>query len=126
MVECGRPVMHTSCTFLRFKAGRIEVTSSLSPELDKATTTSPSTIMPKSPWAASAGCTKKAGVPVEAMVAAILRLMWPDLPIPITTTRPRQFKIASTACTKASSSPRDTSCKASASVLNTCRAHSVY
>jgi hypothetical protein len=30
-------------------------------------------IMPRSPWLASAGCTKCAGVPVEAKVAAILR-----------------------------------------------------
>ncbi len=29
--------------------------------------------MPRSPWLASAACTKKAGVPVEASVAAILR-----------------------------------------------------
>ena len=41
-------------------------------------------IMPRSPWLASAACTKKAGVPVEAKVAAILRPIWPDLPSPVT------------------------------------------
>ena len=38
--------------------------------------------MPRSPWLASAGWTKCAGVPVLARVAAILRAMWPDLPMP--------------------------------------------
>src|SRR5699024_8411022 len=53
-------------------------------------------IMPISPCKASAACMKKAGVPVEAKVAAILRPIWPDLPMPVTTTRPRH---ASTRCT---------------------------
>ena len=44
--------------------------------------------MPRSPWLASAGWTKSAGVPVEASVAAILRATWPLLPMPVTTTRP--------------------------------------
>jgi hypothetical protein len=35
--------------------------------------TSSDVIMPRSPWLASAAWTKKAGVPVEARVAAILR-----------------------------------------------------
>ena len=38
--------------------------------------------------AASPGWTKNAGVPVEASVAAILRAMWPLLPMPETMTRP--------------------------------------
>ena len=46
--------------------------------------------MPRSPWLASAGCRKNAGVPVLASVAAILPPTWPDLPIPETTTRPVQ------------------------------------
>ena len=54
-------------------------------------------IMPRSPWAASAGWTNMAGVPVEARVAAILRAMWPDLPMPETTTRPVQASTSSTA-----------------------------
>ena len=40
--------------------------------------------MPMSPWLASPGCTKNAGVPVLARVAAILPPMWPDLPMPVT------------------------------------------
>ncbi len=43
-----------------------QLISSDSPELDSASTTSASVIMPRSPWLASPGCTKKAGVPVEA------------------------------------------------------------
>ena len=50
--------------------------------------TSSGVIMPRSPWLASPGWTKKAGVPVEAKVAAILRATWPDLPMPVTMTRP--------------------------------------
>ena len=50
--------------------------------------TSSGVIMPRSPWLASPGCTKKAGVPVEAKVAAILRPTWPDLPMPVTISRP--------------------------------------
>ena len=46
--------------------------------------------MPRSPWLASAGWTKAAGWPVEARVAAILRATWPDLPMPVTMTRPRR------------------------------------
>ena len=46
--------------------------------------TSSAVIMPRSPWLASAAWTKKAGVPVEAKVAAILRPIWPDLPSPVT------------------------------------------
>ncbi|MFK4405221.1 hypothetical protein ABH991_002255 [Bradyrhizobium ottawaense] len=59
--------------------------------------TSSVVIMPRSPWPASAACTKKAGVPVEASVAAILRPIWPDLPSPVTMTRPLALRIRSTA-----------------------------
>ena len=61
--------------------------------------------MPRSPWLASLGCTKKAGVPVEAKVAAILRPTWPDLPMPVTISRPRAAEIRSTAAMKARPSP---------------------
>ena len=44
--------------------------------------------MPRSPWLASLGCTKKAGVPVEAKVAASFWPMCPLLPMPVTMTRP--------------------------------------
>ena len=62
-------------------------------------------IMPRSPWLASLGCTKKAGVPVEANVAAILRPTWPDLPMPVTISRPRAAEIRSTAAMKARAEP---------------------
>ena len=75
--------------------------SAVSPELDSASTASPGTIMPRSPWLASAGCTNSAGVPVEANVAAILRAIWPDLPMPVTTTRPRTAASRATACGEA-------------------------
>ena len=69
----ARPVIATSVTPMRLIAGRMAASSSLSPELEIASTTSPGITMPRSPWLASAGCTKKAGVPVDASVAAILR-----------------------------------------------------
>ena len=62
-------------------------------------------MMPRSPWLASPGWTKKAGVPVEASVAAILRPTWPDLPMPVTMTRPRAAAIRSTAAANASPRP---------------------
>src|SRR5262245_36348794 len=46
---------------------------------------------------ASVECRKKAGVPVLARVAAILRPMIPDLPTPVTITRPRHCLMRSTA-----------------------------
>ena len=57
-------------------------------------------IMPRSPWLASLGWTKKAGVPVEARVAAILVAIWPDLPMPVTMTRPLMRRIVFRASTK--------------------------
>ena len=101
-VEPGRPVIATSVTPRRLSAGRIAAISSLSPELESASTMSPGVTMPRSPWLASPGCTNIAGVPVEASVAAILRPTWPLLPMPITTTRPRPFRIACTTRTKLS------------------------
>ena len=89
-VEPGLPVSAMSGTPWRRIVGTIISSSSVSPELDSAMTMSSGVIMPRSPWLASPGCTKNDGVPVEASVAAILRPMWPDLPMPDTTTRPRQ------------------------------------
>ena len=62
-------------------------------------------IMPRSPWLASPGCTKKAGVPVDAKVAATFRPTWPDLPIPVTISLPRAPEINSTAAVNATPSP---------------------
>jgi hypothetical protein len=100
-VDSARPVMATTVTPMRLSAGRMACSSSLSPELEIASTTSPGATMPRSPWLASAGCTNSAGVPVEASVAAILRPTWPLLPMPITTTRPRQASMHCTAAAKA-------------------------
>ena len=51
----------------------MSASSDVSPELESIRMASSAVIMPRSPWLASLGCTKCAGVPVEAMVAAILR-----------------------------------------------------
>ena len=56
--------------------------------------------MPRSPWLASAGCTKNAGVPVEANVAAIFRPTCPDFPMPVTITRPLLPRIRAAAAAK--------------------------
>ena len=64
-------------------------------------------IMPRSPWLASAGCTKYAGVPVLDSVEAILRAMWPDLPMPLTMTRPWQSQDQRNRGEKALVQPRD-------------------
>jgi hypothetical protein len=42
---------------------------------------------------ASAACIKTAGVPVELKVATIFVAMFALFPIPVTTTRPLEFKI---------------------------------
>ena len=86
--------------------------------------TSPASIMPRSPWLASAACTKYAGVPVLAMVEAILRAMWPLLPMPLTTTRPVRAAISSSAARKRSSSRSISARTASASMASTRRASS--
>src|SRR5471030_1265507 len=59
--------------------------------------------MPKSPCSASAGWTKKAGVPVLASDAAIFLPMCPDFPIPDTTALPVQLSNKWQAWTKCSS-----------------------
>ncbi len=107
----------------RLMVGKIFSSSSLSPELESAITTSPSVIMPKSPWLASAGCIKKAGVPVLARVAAILPPICPDLPIPLTTTRPWQCRISMTAASKFASRRLANAVISRASMDNTLRAN---
>jgi len=91
------PVMVIMSAPNRLRDGVIASNSSLSPEFDRAITTSSSVIMPRSPWLASAGCMKNAGVPVLANVEAILLAMCPDLPIPVMTTLPLQFRMIETA-----------------------------
>jgi hypothetical protein len=58
--------------------------------------------MPRSPWLASLGWTKKAGVPVEERVAATFKPTWPLLPMPVTMTRPWQARIMAIARAKLS------------------------
>src|ERR1700722_4688204 len=89
--------------------------SGCSPDQDSAMMTSSAVIMPRSPWPASAAWTKKAGVPVEARVAAILRATWPDLPSPVTINRPLALRMTSAAA--ANAEPRsDCSAVASAAM----------
>ena len=66
----------------------MSASSAVSPDHESASTTSLLCSMPRSPWLASAGWTNIAGWPVEASVAAIFRPTWPDLPMPVTMTRP--------------------------------------
>ena len=103
-VETGLPVRRTIGTPSRLRGGKIARTSSVSPEFERASTTSPRATIPRSPWTPSAGCRKWAGVPVEASVAAILRPTCPDFPMPVTITRPAQPCRSSTARSKLASS----------------------
>ena len=90
-------VMLISGTCRRLMVASRRRISSVSPLAERARTTSPRTTMPRSPWTASTGCRYRAGVPVELSVAAIFLAMIPLLPMPVTTTRPRQLNIRSTA-----------------------------
>jgi hypothetical protein len=89
--------------------------SACSPDHDSARITSSAVIMPRSPWLASAAWTKNAGVPVEAKVAATLRPTWPDLPRPVTISRPLASRIRSTAVVKAG--PRSARSAASSAAM---------
>ena len=86
--EVSLPVMLISGMPRRLIRGNSVRISCVLPLLDRAITQSLAVIMPMSPWEASPGCTKKAGVPVLASVAAILPAICPLLPMPVTTTRP--------------------------------------
>ena len=120
-VLSARPIMPISGRLKRLECAIKSANSGVSPELDKASTASPARIIPKSPCDASAGCTKSAGVPVEAMVAAIFRATWPDFPMPETTTRPVTPASKPTARTKPSSKLSDSARSASASSASTRR-----
>src|SRR6266404_4688972 len=56
--ESACPVMAINFAPRRFTSGTISSSSSLEPEYEMATNTSPLSIIPRSPWLASAGCTK--------------------------------------------------------------------
>src|SRR6476646_8414471 len=94
-------------TWNRVIAGKIRSISSVSALALNARTTSPSAIMPKSPWSALDESSTTAGEPVLVSVEAIFAPMCPDLPTPTTTTFPRASTdslINSTAREKFSSS----------------------
>ena len=122
--DSASPVRAMRAAPTRLTCGTMVISSSVRPELDSAMNTSCAVTMPRSPWLASAGCTKKAGVPVEASVAAILRAMCPDLPMPLTMTRPWQASTWRQARQKPSSSVSRRCCTASASMASTWRARS--
>ena len=121
-VESVLPAITISGTARRFRCGSSSSSSGVSPEFDSASTASPRVIMPRSPWLASAGCRKNAGVPVLASVAAILRAMWPDLPMPVTTTRPLQSRHTRQAAAKRPSSRASNPSTARASMARARRA----
>src|SRR5690606_40189966 len=62
--DWGLPVMLIRVIPRRLISGSSVTISLVVPELERASTTSSWVIMPMSPWLASAGCTKNAGVPV--------------------------------------------------------------
>src|SRR5688572_27240993 len=121
-VELTSPVRATSGAPMRFSVSSTRVSSSVSPLYDIAMTTSSAWMTPRSPCTASAGWRKNAGVPVLASVAAILRQMTPDLPMPVTMTRPLQLWISITARANLSSMRCSSARIAAASVWRTLRA----
>jgi hypothetical protein len=82
-----RPVIAITLAPRRLIIGSTRRISSDSPELEITITTSSEVIIPGRQWLASPGCMKKAGVPVDASVDAILRATCPDLPMPLTDRR---------------------------------------
>ncbi len=118
-VEAGRPVMAMIGLPWRLSTGSSMRTSSDSPEYDSASTMSASVIMPRSPCPASPGCTKNAGVPVEARVAAILRAICPDLPMPVATTRPREASTSRQAAANGAPMRAPSAARAACSISST-------
>ena len=115
-VDVQSPVMAIMRAPSRLMVSRRRSSSSVSPLFDNATMTSSDCSTPRSPWIASAGWRKNAGVPVLDSVAAIFRAMMPDLPMPVTMTRPRQSRRMRTASSKRSSRRLTSDRIASASV----------
>src|SRR5699024_11622667 len=69
----------------------------------------------------SEGCTKKDSVPVLSMVAVIFAAIWPDLPMPVTVTRPGQASMRSQAFSNCESIESICFVTAAASISNTRR-----
>src|SRR5436190_17750487 len=123
----------------RFSCETRPKSSSEAPLFESTIATSSRLTMPRSPCRESTGWRNVAGVPVEVNVAAILRAISPDLPIPETMTRcpavtPARIStaranagpsVSASRCTAAASSastrlPRSTSCLPSAADLGSC------
>ena len=121
-VDEGRPHILMIAAPRRLIAGRRFSTSSVSPLLDNIMTTSAPVTMPRSPCIASAGCIKKAGVPVLARVPASLRATAPDLPMPHRTARPSISSRSWTAWTNSSPNRSARPHTASASIASVLRA----
>ena len=102
-VDAGLPVMAMIFAPMRRMASSRRRTSWVSPLCEMASSTSLGWMTPRSPCVASAGCRKNADVPVLASVAAIFRQMMPDLPMPVTMTRPWHSYSIRTARSKLSS-----------------------
>ena len=106
----------------RFTASTNSMSSSVSPLDEIATSTSSPVSIPKSPCNASEACKNNDGVPILANVAAVFRPINPDLPSPVTTTRPLHEYSISTAFSKRASSRSINPAIASDSIRNTRRA----
>src|SRR3989338_7248292 len=81
-LELGLPVITMILRPSRLIMERIFKSSSVSPLLETARTTSPFIIIPRSPWMPSLAWRKREGVPVLDNVAAIFRPISPDFPSP--------------------------------------------
>ena len=79
--------------------------SPVSPDQESASTTSFARNHAEVAMACLGRMHELAGVPVDESVAAIFCPTWPLLPMPVTTTRPWQPSISSTALSKLAESP---------------------
>src|SRR5262245_33510437 len=120
-VESGLPHMAMIGMAKRRATGR-RFTTSVSPLFETASSTSPRTSVPRSPWPPSTPCRKKAGVPVEEKVAAIFRHTIPDLPTPVTMTLPRQPRRTSIARANSRPSRSRSAARPAPSISSTRRA----
>ena len=100
--DCGLPTMATILLPRNLMSGTNTLISGVSPLFDKMTTISPSRMMPKSPWMASAACINTAMVPVEFIVATIFWAMMALFPMPENTRLPLFSNIKSTTFWKSS------------------------
>lgn len=93
-------VITMTLAFIFLKTRRTFFISSVPPEYESIITISFFMSMSISPCNPSAECKNADGMPTEDMVAEIFLPIKPDLPSPITPTRPLQFFIKETALSK--------------------------